>query len=373
MGITCRGRETYSIKITLGREPVTGKRLYYTETFKGKEKDARLREAELKIQKRAKRLVLSSAITFRECFSLYSDDVRSRLSLTCFATYEDFIKRYLFPTIGDKKLKNLEKDDFQKVYNFMGARGLSPCTIHTLHRAVRVVILWAVNKGLLSEDIIESITLPKIPKAQPEFLTYKETQAFFDVAPEYWYGNALKFQFMTGLRNQELMALMWSDINFETGEVCISRACIWVRGFKGFKCTKTGESRVIELDSPTLDFLKRVKTAQEEHIQSRKSCGLAYGDERLVFCTRGGLTPHPGAVRDPLRRILKRIGITRRFRWYGIRHTHATHLLDTKGASPKMIADRMGHSVQMLFSRYGHQMQGQQRNALSQISSHVTL
>jgi integrase len=295
------------------------------------------------------------------------------LSLSCFTTYEGFVQRYLLPAIGDKKLKNLETDDFQKVYSLMGVRGLSPCTIHTLHRAVRVVIAWARQKGLLSEDILQGVTLPKIPKAQPEFLTYEETQAFFDVAPEYWYGNALKFQFMTGLRNQELMALMWSDINFETGEVCISRACIWVSGFKGFKCTKTGESRVLELDSPVLDFVKKLKKAQEEHIKSRKSCGLAYGDERLVFCTRGGLTPHPGAVRDPLRRILKRIGITRRFRWYGIRHTHATHLLDTEGASPKMIADRMGHSVQMLFSRYGHQMRGQQRKALSQISSRLTL
>lgn len=71
--------------------------------------------------------------------------------------------------------------------------------------------------------------------------------------------------------------------------------------------------------------------------------------------------------------ILKKIGVTRRFRWYGARHTHATHLLDNQGANPKMIANRMGHSPEMLFRTYGHEMEGQQLEALAKISSRVTL
>src|SRR5947209_2023006 len=110
-----RGRDTHLIKITLGYELGTRKRLYHTETFKGTKKDARLREAELKIQHRDKRLVLSSEMTFRLCFDHYCDEARPRLSLNCFNTYESFIKRYHLPTIGDKKLKELVKDDFQKV------------------------------------------------------------------------------------------------------------------------------------------------------------------------------------------------------------------------------------------------------------------
>ena len=369
-----RGHNTHLIKITLGYEPGTRKRLYYTETFKGTKKDARLREAELKIQLRDKRLALSSGMIFRVCFDQYCDEARARLSLGCFDTHESFIKRYLLPSIGDKKLKELVKDDFQKVYDSMNKRGLSPHTIHALYSATRAVITSAIKKGLLSEDILKGVTLPKIPKPRPEFLTYEEMQAFFDVAPNYWYGNAFKLQFLTGERNQELMALIWEDINFETATIHIRRACCWVHGrFQGFKSTKTGEERTIELDSSILDFLKRLKTAQQEHIKSRKSRGLFYGDEHLIFCARDGRVPNIQTVRSCFKRILKRIGIRRRFRWYGVRHTHATHLLDVKGANPKMVANRMGHSVQMLFHIYGHEMPGQQREALSQISSRVIL
>lgn len=376
MGISSvgRGRDTHVIKIILGYEAGTRKRHYHTETFKGTKREARLREAELKIQHRRKKLVVSSGITFRECVDLYLDDARSRLSPSTFNNRESFIKRHLLPPLGNKKITELDKDDFQKVYNSMTERSLSAYTVYALHDAARAVITWTMNKRLLVENILEGITLPKLPKPHPEFLTYAEMQAFFDVAPDYWYGNAFKFQFMTGERNQELLALMWEDIDFKTAEVHIRRACCWIHGkFQRFKSTKTCEDRIIELDDPTLDFLKRVKAAQEVHIKSRKKRGLSYGDERLVFCTRDGRVPNMSVVRLCFKTILSRVGITRRFRWYGARHTHATHLLDVKGANPKMVADRMGHSVTMLFRTYGHQMPGQQRRALSRISSRVKL
>jgi len=369
-----RGQDTHLIKITLGYEPGSGKRLYHTETFKGKKKDARLREAQLKIQHRDKKLILPSGITFHECVDRYFDGARSHLSRTCFNTYESFINRYALPSLGDKKLKDLVQDDFQNIYDSMTSRGLSPSTVHSLHCAGRAVITKALKNKLLSEDILKGVTLPKIPKSKPEFLTYEEMQSFFDVAPNFWYGNAFKLQFMTGLRNQELMALKWEDINFEAGTLNVRRACCWINGwFQEFKCTKTGVERTLELDTPTVVFIKSLKAAQEAHIKARKSGGLPYNDECLLFCTPDGRIPNTNNIRYPFKQILARIGITRRFRWYDVRHTHATHLLDVEGANPKMIANRLGHSVEMLFRVYGHEMKGQQRKALSKISERVTL
>jgi integrase len=375
MGISSEGRgpNTHSIKIVLGYHPVTGQRRYYTETFKGAKRAARLREAELIIQARDKKLVPSSEITFAECFNRYCDEARLRLSISRFKSTEVMVRLYLSPSIGDRRLKDLVKGDFQKVYDSMTIRGLSPGTVHTLHSVTRAVVTWALEKKLLSEDILRKVKLPKIPKVKPEYLNYKETQDFFDEAPNYWYGNAFKFQLVTGLRNQELMALMWEDIDFEEGKVEITRACIWQNTFKGFKGTKNGEGRTIALDTPAINLLKRVKAAQEAHIKQRRSSGLSYGNEHLVFCTKDGRVPNISAVRVCFKVILKKIGITRRFRWYGARHTHATHLLDNQGANPKMIANRMGHSPEMLFRTYGHEMKGQQLEALSKISARVTL
>lgn len=371
-----RGRDTHLIKISLGYESTTSgtrKRLYYTETFKGTKKDARLREAALKIQHHDKKLVRSSEMTFSACCGNYCDEARSRLSLSSFSIYEWIIKHYLLPSIGNKKLKDLTRADFQKVYDYLNICGKSPRTVHTVHGISRVTIRWALTNNLLREDILQGIILPKLPKERPEFLTYEEMQAFFEAAPRYWYGNAFKFQFMTGLRNQELMALKWKDVNFEDASVLIRRACMWIGSFRGFKCTKTRVERTIALDTPTINFLKRLKVEQEAHINSRISRGLTYEDNNLIFCSSGGRVPDRDVVIRYFKNILKDIGITRRFRWYDVRHTHATHLLDVEGANPKMIANRMGHSVEILFRVYGHEMNGQQREALSKITSRVKL
>ena len=182
---TGRGPNTHLIKITLGYEPESSKRLYYTETFKGMKKDARLREAELKLQHRRKKLTAPSVMTFRECFVLYCDEARSRLSPSTLYSRASFIKRYLLPPLGDKDLRTLGKEVFQKIYDSMSSRGLSPHTVHTLHHASRSLVTCALNKRLLSEDILKGVKLPRIPKPKPEFLTYEETQAFFDLAPNY--------------------------------------------------------------------------------------------------------------------------------------------------------------------------------------------
>jgi integrase len=212
----------------------------------------------------------------------------------------------LLSSFGNKKLNELTKHDFQKAYNLMSARGLSPRTVYTLHVAAMSVITWAMDKRFMSEGVLKGITLPKIPKTRPEFLTYEETQAFLEVAPTYWYGNAFKFQLLAGLRNQELLALMWEDINFESSTILIRRACIWARGFNGFKSTKTNEERTLALDPQTVTFLNRLKAIQEEHIKSRKNQGLPYGDKRLVFCTQSGHVPDASTVRYCFKNILKK-------------------------------------------------------------------
>lgn len=104
-----RGRNTHLIKITLGYHPVTGKRLYYTETFKGPKREARLREADLNLQVRDKKLVPSSEMSFAECFERYFDEARSRLSVSRFNIAQSIIKLYLLPHLGDKKHSTLQK------------------------------------------------------------------------------------------------------------------------------------------------------------------------------------------------------------------------------------------------------------------------
>ena len=46
----------------------------------------------------------------------------------------------------------------------------------------------------------------------------------------------------TGLRKGELLALKWSDVNFKTGEIQVSKSVTVVNGQQTVKCPKTQTS-----------------------------------------------------------------------------------------------------------------------------------
>jgi site-specific recombinase XerD len=79
-----------------------------------------------------------------------------------------------------------------------------------------------------------------------------------------------------------------------------------------------------------------------------------YASTNLVFPDQHGCVPRAPIPRLECKAMLREAGITRSdFRWYDLRHTHATLLL-TAGVPHKVVAERMGHSVFTLMTTYAH-------------------
>jgi integrase len=211
-------------------------------------------------------------------------------------------------------------------------------------------------------------------------MSVEEATAFSSVKDKFWFGDAFVFQLHTGLRPQELMALFWEDIDFEQGTVRIERACKWVRGsFKRFGRTKNERgNRTIGLAPEHLDLLRAHCAKQQKVIEECKTRGRRYGEPkieewvtserpkqahlyaeaRLIFPNRTGRVPSASCPPYEIKAMLRCAGITHgqtNYRWYDLRHTHATILL-SRGEPIHEVADRMGHSRIMLLSRYAHSL-----------------
>jgi integrase len=220
-------------------------------------------------------------------------------------------------------------------------------------------------------------------------LTIEEAWAFVSVKDLFWYGDAFAFGLQTGLRPEELMALIWGDVDFDEGVIRIERACKWIEGvFTGFGPVKTRRSeRIIELAPEHIEFLITRWEKQNHHISARIQAGLSYGEPKvlewirkersrqqhqyqhtnLIFPTRRGNVPNSSVVRASFKKMLRRAGLTGarlEVRLYDLRHTHATILL-TLGFPDHEVAKRLGHTVDMLNNTYAHQYKGRQRKASS--------
>jgi integrase len=256
--------------------------------------------------------------------------------------------------------------------------GLSPATVQIVRNAMKGAFKFAVQHKLLVENPVLETTLPVVNTSSATSMTIEECQAFESVKNDFWYGDAFVFQLYTGLRNQELMALIWDDIDFNNNTLRVERACQWVHGsLAEIGKTKTKRSnRVIALSPKVMSLLQLHYEKQSKHIEEYTKQNADYGEDKinkwmkkhrlklayhyqrtnLIFPKPNGKVPPSDAPRKEFKAMLQRAGIMnneRGLRWYDLRHTHASLLLLT--ATPHIeIAERMGHTLAVLYSKYAH-------------------
>jgi integrase len=145
---------------------------------------------------------------------------------------------------------------------------------------------------------------------------------------------------LTGLRQGELVALRWIDVDWTTGVIRVRQS--YTRGQLG-----RGKSRSAQRSVP---MAPEVARALDEHFK-----GSAFqADDDLVFAH-----PHTGHYYDASK-LLKRFKATlktagvRDVRFHDLRHTFATQVA-SKGAPLVAIKDWMGHSnieTTMIYADY---------------------
>ena len=168
-----------------------------------------------------------------------------------------------------------------------------------------------------------------------------------------------------GVRQSELLALRWKDINFAKAELSVSRAMHRMKtGEFIFRGTKTSRSnRSLELSPSTCAILRR---HLDSEIDLCRQLGIPFPNDRLVFCQGLGMPLKPATVRQSWKRLTGRLGIEN-INFHALRHTHATLLLRA-GISPKVISERLGHAnITTTLNIYAHVTPGMQRQAVESL------
>ncbi len=126
----------------------------------------------------------------------------------------------------------------------------------------------------------------------------------------------------TDMREGELIALRWADVDLERGTIHI------VRHLK----TKT-ERRAIDVSDQAISVLRDHRRAmqREEHGSNR------------VFPTTVGTTLKPRNLQRDSKTLLLASGCPN-IRFHDLRHTAATLMLQ-EGVYPKVVSERLGHAT----------------------------
>ena len=172
----------------------------------------------------------------------------------------------------------------------------------------------------------------------------------------------------TGLRQGELLALRWQDVDLGDGSLRVLGTLYRSsQGLLTIAEPKTaGSRRLVTLGSLAVDSLARHK---ENQAAQRLLCGARWEEHGLVFTNELG---RPMGAANLRRRsfepLLKCAGLPR-IRFHDLRHTAATLLLG-EGVHPKIVSERLGHSrVGITLDLYSHVTPTMQREAAAAVDT----
>lgn len=254
-------------------------------------------------------------------------------------TKKGVLKNHLVPAFGKKRLDQINARDIEAFKSMKLREGISAKTVNNMLTILRKLLSVAQEWEII--PFVPKVKWLKVPPNKFDFLTFDEADRLIAAAEGEW-RTMITLASKTGLRQGELLALTWDDLDLVKGRLVVSRNLS--RG--EITTPKNGKTREIPLGDDVLAALKR-----HRHLR---------GD--LVFSKPDGSMLTKGECKHPLWRACKRAGL-RRIGWHVLRHTFASHLV-MRGAPMKAVQELMGHSTMEMTMRYAHLSPDVRRDAV---------
>ncbi|BCL82763.1 site-specific integrase [Ktedonobacteria bacterium brp13] len=163
---------------------------------------------------------------------------------------------------------------------------------------------------------------------------------------------------VTGMRRGELLALRWSNIDFDRRRLQVLHSVDFIAGYgyvEGKPKTAAGK-RMISLPEFLIDMLIKHHTQQLERCEAAKN----WLDHDLVFPNLSGGYLHPNHMGEKFRKLLREAGLPA-IHFHDLRHSAATILL-CMGVNVKVIQELLGHSdISITLGVYGHLLPSMQQ------------
>ena len=348
----------WEARYTLGIDPGTGKQIQksvYGKTQKEVAQNLRQITAEID----AKTYVAPCKLSVAEWMAVWAQDYLVGIKASTAYLYKRTIELYIEPHLGHIRLDTLNAHTVQHFYNELAkpskpdAAPLSAKSIKNIHGVLHKALQQAVLLNYIRYNPTTACVLPKIVKKEIHPLTDQQTAQLLNLLKGSKYEIPLTVDLFTGLREGELLGLIWDCVDFEKGTILVNKQLRRSQRKGGtyyFSPPKNNKSRTL---TPAPYVMKLLQAQKVQQARQRLMAGPAWEDSGLVFTNEFGRYISYRAIFDSFKRIVKRIGLSDA-RIHDLRHTYAVNCIRA-GDDIKTVQSNLGHATAAFtLDVYGH-------------------
>jgi len=296
------------------------------------------------------------------------DTAEPHLRPRTFASYAMIVRKHLSPALGRVALVKLSPADVQRYLNDKRRDGLSARTCQYHHAILRAALHQAERWQLVMRNVARLVSPPRGERKEVQPLSPDQARRLIASLE----GDALQpivaCAFGLGLRQGELLALAWSDVDLDASVITVRHTLQYYAGAYHLDPPKTQRShRAIALPAGLVETLRAHRRHQ---LEDRLRAGAAWQGDAwdLVFCTPLGAPLPPGHLTRRYQHALAVAGLPRQ-RFHDTRHGAATYML-SQGVPLRVVMEVLGHSqIHVTANTYSHVVIEAQRDAVERVGA----
>jgi integrase len=282
------------------------------------------KELQEKIKKIADLPIIKNKLKVSEWFEKWLEVyIKPLKKKATYNQYKILYEQHIKPEIGNRKINGIKQYDIQKIISVMNTKviqeaeydkdgyetkpekiGLSTWTMKHTRKVMNIALTKALDDKIIAENPVYKIEIPKKQAKPQKTLKTSELKTLFEYAKKtrwYW---AMRFLLVTGLRRGELLALRWSDIDYDNKRVIVDES----NSTSGIGDVKSAKEHYAPLSDLAVYYLGK----QKEMLINEPNPILH--NERLkvlnlIFPSEDGTMMRPDSFNSAIDRINVKAGI----------------------------------------------------------------